>query len=131
MLFPCWIDQTTRQPMRITGWVVALVLWLATPLPAQATLSSSQLEQVALSPRANAQLPLQTPLSDPNERSAPLQAWLGGLPTVWILADYTCETLCGPAISIVSNALADTGLSAGIARGGDFEIFSHPAGVCR
>ncbi|MCP3398981.1 MULTISPECIES: hypothetical protein [unclassified Bradyrhizobium] len=83
------------------------------PLPAQAGLSSSQLEQVVLAPRLNAQLPLQTPMSDLNERSAPLQHWLGGAPTVWILADYTCETLCGPAISIVSNTLADTGLSAG------------------
>ncbi|QOZ44564.1 SCO family protein [Bradyrhizobium sp. CCBAU 53340] len=52
-------------------------------------------------------------MSDLKERSASLQTWLGGVPTVWILADYTCETLCGPAISIVSNALADTGLSAG------------------
>ncbi|WP_083514376.1 hypothetical protein [Bradyrhizobium manausense] len=52
-------------------------------------------------------------MSDENERSAPLKDWLGGVPTVWILADYTCETLCGPAISIVSNALTDTGLSAG------------------
>jgi len=92
---------------------LALVAWIAMPLPAQAGLSSSQLEQVALAPRVNVQLPLQTPLSDLNARSAPLQDWLGGLPTIWILADYTCETLCGPAISIVSNALADTGLSAG------------------
>ncbi|WP_298881553.1 SCO family protein [uncultured Bradyrhizobium sp.] len=92
---------------------MALSAWIAMPLPAQAALSSSQLEQVALAPRANAQLPLQTRLSDLNERSAPLQDWLSGVPTIWILADYTCETLCGPAISIVSNALADTGLRAG------------------
>ncbi|MBR0799842.1 SCO family protein [Bradyrhizobium jicamae] len=92
---------------------MALTAWIAMPLPSQAALSSSQLEQVALAPRADTQLPLQTPLSDLNERSAPLKDWLGGVPTVWILADYTCETLCGPAISIVSNALADTGLSAG------------------
>lgn len=50
---------------------------------------------------------------DVSDRTAPLQSWLGGVPTIWILADYTCETLCGPAISIVSNALADTGLRAG------------------
>ena len=52
-------------------------------------------------------------MSNLTNRSASLQSWLGGMPTVWILADYTCETLCGPAISIVSNALADTGLRAG------------------
>ena len=52
-------------------------------------------------------------MSDLDDRSEQLQDWLGNVPTVWILADYTCETLCGPAISIVSNALADTGLSGG------------------
>jgi protein SCO1/2 len=93
--------------------MVALVAWTTMTLPAQAALSSSQLEQVTLVPRANAQLPLQTRLNDVRDRSAPLQYWLGGVPTVWVLADYTCETLCGPAVSIVSNALADAGLSAG------------------
>lgn len=58
-------------------------------------------------------MPLQIRMNDLNDRSAPLEDWLGGVPTLWILADYTCETLCGPAISIVSNALADTGLRAG------------------
>ncbi|QPF83843.1 SCO family protein [Bradyrhizobium genosp. L] len=114
MLFPYWIDKTAGLPgTLIAGWLVALTAWIAMPLPAQAALSSSQLEQAVLAPRANAQLPLQTPLSDLDNRSAPLQTWLGGVPTVWILADYTCETLCGPAISIVSNALSDTDLHAG------------------
>jgi protein SCO1/2 len=114
MLFPGWIDETkSATRMRIAGWVVALVALIAIPPPAQAALSSSQLAQATLAPRADAQLPLQIRMSDLNKRSAPLQSWLGGIPTVWILADYTCETLCGPAISIVSNALADTGLSAG------------------
>ena len=94
------------------GWIVALLVWVAVQ-PAQAALTASQLEQATLAPRVNAQLPMQLPLSDANDRDAPLASWLGGVPTVWILADYTCETLCGPAISIVSNALADTGLSAG------------------
>lgn len=114
MLFPCWVDKSmSHLRMQLAAWMVALVAWTTMTLPAQAALSSSQLEQVTLAPRANAQLPLKTELNDVRERSAPLQDWLGGVPTVWILADYTCETLCGPAISIVSNALADTGLSAG------------------
>ena len=82
------------------------------PVATQA-LTASQLEQAVLARPTNAQLPLQIQMNDINDRRAPLQDWLGGVPTVWILADYTCETLCGPAISIVSNALADTGLSAG------------------
>ncbi len=102
-----------RTRVRIAGWIVAVVGWVAMPLTAEATVTASQLEQVTVAPRANAQLPRQTRMSDVNDRTAPLQDWLGGVPTIWILADYTCETLCGPAISIVSNALADTGLSAG------------------
>jgi len=114
LLFPCWVEKSTS-PLRqqIAAWIVALVAWIAMQPPAQAALSSSQLKQVTLTPRMNARLPLQIRISDLNDRSALLQDWLGGVPTVWILADYTCETLCGPAISLVSNALADTGLSAG------------------
>ncbi|WGD51588.1 SCO family protein [Bradyrhizobium sp. CB1650] len=74
---------------------------------------ASQLDQATLAPRLNALLPLQVRMGDLNSNTAPLRDWLGDVPTVWILADYTCETLCGPTISIVSNALADTGLSAG------------------
>lgn len=39
---------------------------------------------------------------------------MNGPPTVRVGADYTCETLCSPLLSVVSNALADTGLRAGI-----------------
>jgi protein SCO1/2 len=88
-------------------------LCVATPPPAQADVPATQLAQIALVPRLNAQLPLRIEMSDVSNHTATLQSWLGGVPTLWILADYTCETLCGPAISIVSNALADTGLKAG------------------
>lgn len=104
---------STRRPRATAaGWIIALMAWVALS-PAQAALTTSQLEQTTLAPHVNAQLPMQLRLSDANDRAAPLASWLGAVPTVWILADYTCETLCGPAISIVSNALADTGLSAG------------------
>lgn len=95
------------------GWIVAVCACLTGRLPARAAVTASQLAQTTLAPRANAQLPMQLRLSDTSDRAAPLASWLGAVPTVWILADYTCQTLCGPAISIVSNALADTGLSAG------------------
>jgi protein SCO1/2 len=32
------------------------------------------------------------------------------MPSIWILADYTCQTLCGPVVSIVSEAFGRTGL---------------------
>jgi protein SCO1/2 len=43
----------------------------------------------------------------------PLRSWLGSRPSVWILADYTCKSLCGPVISMVSDALASSGLRPG------------------
>ncbi|WP_271615450.1 SCO family protein [Bradyrhizobium sp. CCBAU 51627] len=82
-------------------------------MPAQAAVTASALDEVNLVPRVNILLPLHIPIRDVSDRTAPLQSWLGGVPTVWILADYTCQTLCGPAVSIVSNALADSGLKAG------------------
>lgn len=104
-----------KQVFRIIAeWIIrlAFVVWM--PSVGQGAVTPSQLEQVALAPRVNALLPLQLRMSDLAGGTKPLQNWLGGVPTVWILADYTCDTLCGPAISIVSNALADTGLRAGI-----------------
>lgn len=104
-----------KQVFRIIAeWItrLAFVVWM--PCVAQGAVTASQLEQVALAPRVNARLPLQIRMSDLAGGTEPLQSWLGSVPTIWILADYTCETLCGPAISIVSNALADTGLRAGI-----------------
>jgi len=73
------LDQKPEPAPRrqIAGCVVALVAWIAAPLPAQAALSSSQLAQATLAPRADAQLPLQIRMSDLNERSAPLQSGQG------------------------------------------------------
>lgn len=97
----------------LAKWVFGLAVLVALSCAAQAAVTGKQLEEVALAPRLNARLPLQLRMSGLGGDSAPLQSWLGHVPSVWILADYTCETLCGPAISIVSNALADAGLRAG------------------
>jgi protein SCO1 len=43
----------------------------------------------------------------------PIPLWLGNKPSIWVLADHTCKTLCGPVISIVSDALAYSGLHPG------------------
>lgn len=90
--------------------LVLLAVWF--PL-ASASASLPELSQVNLLPRNGEALPLQIPLSDDSEAIRPLRAWLGNIPTIWIAADYTCKTLCGPIVSIVSNALVDTGLTAG------------------
>jgi protein SCO1/2 len=86
---------------------------LGTGSVANATLSASDLARVDAAPEFDASLPLALPLQDEQGEARPLQQWLGNAPSVWILADFTCETLCGPIVSIVSDALTHSGLRPG------------------
>lgn len=63
-----------------------------------------------MTPPPKAALPLDLPLQGEDGIAQPLRFWLAGKPAILVLADYTCETLCGPVISIVSDALARSGL---------------------
>ena len=56
-------------------------------------------------PPAHATLPLNLLLQGEDDDRKPVQFWLESKPSVWVLADYTCETLCGPVISVVSDSL--------------------------
>ncbi|MGY4479969.1 SCO family protein [Bradyrhizobium sp. USDA 3364] len=99
----------------ISTWLGAIIaLAIISPGCAHAGLNRAQFERAGLATNAGQQLPLQVPLTSEANETRPLKNWLGSMPTVWISADYTCTTLCGPLISIVSNALADTGLRAGL-----------------
>jgi protein SCO1/2 len=69
---------------------------------------------VGAAPPPNAVLPLNLPLQGEDGATKPLQVWLGTKPSVLLLADYTRATLCGPVISIVSDALAHSGLRPGL-----------------
>jgi protein SCO1 len=93
-------------------WTVVLLL-IALAAPAHAELIGTALGQVEAAPAPNARLPLQLELSGAGGDMQPLQQWLHGKPSVWVLADYTCKTLCGPIVSIVSDALRQTGLKPG------------------
>jgi protein SCO1/2 len=90
----------------------ALLIALAAPCQVHAELIRSQLGKVEATPAPNAQLP-QLELRGEAGDIQTLQHWLGGKPTLWVVADYTCKTLCGPVISIVSDALRQTGLKPG------------------
>jgi protein SCO1/2 len=92
--------------------IVALALLGANSVLAAVT--QRDLMNVDVAPPANAALPLDLLLQDEDALRKPLQFWLGTKPSAWVLADYTCETLCGPVISIVSDALARSGLRPGI-----------------
>jgi protein SCO1 len=102
--------RATALVFRVT---VALLIVLAAPCFAHAELFGSQLRRIEAAPAPNAQLPLQLTLQGEPGDIKPLQQWLGGKPTIWVLADYTCKTLCGPIVSVVSDTLQQTGLKPG------------------
>jgi len=94
-----------------------IALILATAAPSRAAITRRDLAEVGVTPPPGAALPLDLPLHE-DATSKPLRAWLGAKPAVLVLADYTCETLCGPIISIVADALDHSGLRAGT----DFDL---------
>jgi len=98
-------------PRRITIAMLAAVLITATPL--RAALTQRDLADVGVTVQPNTALPLNLPLHGEDDTTKPLKFWLGAKPSVWVLADYTCQTLCGPVISIVSDTLARSGLHPG------------------
>jgi protein SCO1/2 len=101
--------------MGIAARSIALAILLAVfyaPSPVLA-LSKTDLAQIDAAPAADAVVPPLLSLQGETGESRPLRDWIGDTPSVWILADYTCQSLCGPVISIVSDALARSGLRPG------------------
>jgi protein SCO1 len=93
------------------GAITAFLLVNTAPL--HAALTRHDLSDVGITPPPNAALPLNMMLEGEDGAKKPVRFWLGNRPSIWVLADYTCETLCGPVISIVSAALAHSGLHPG------------------
>jgi protein SCO1/2 len=92
---------------------LAIVAILCAAVPARAAIVQRDLDGVGVAPPLNAALPLDLRLQGEDGSSKPLRSWLGATPDVLVLADYTCETLCAPVISITSDALAHSGLRPG------------------
>lgn len=109
----CWSDGS-RSDFRRPVFAVLLV-WIAICAPAfsvDAALLSKDIASVVASPPAGAQLPLDVPLSeDPNV--APLRKWLDGRPSVWVMVDFTCRSLCSPILRTMADVLGKTGLRPG------------------
>lgn len=86
----------------------ALVALLALATPAAAALSPSQLQDVSATPPPGARLPAGLRFIDQYGRPFTLQA--APVPTILLFADYTCNHLCGPGITLTAGALHDAGL---------------------
>jgi protein SCO1/2 len=88
--------------------VMAFLLVLATG--AQGALTRRELDGVSLAPPAGAAAPLALKFRDIDDRRVTLREAIGGRPSLLLFVDYTCRTICGPALAIASGALAQTGL---------------------
>lgn len=102
---------------RLVAITILIVLFAANS-SAIAALSGSDLAGIEAAPAPDAVLSPLLPLEGTEGEAKLLRQWLGNMPSIWILADYTCQTLCGPVISIVSDALGRTGLQPG----SDFQL---------
>ena len=96
--------------MRGTTFILFLVFW---PAAALAGLTEAQVAQVALSPPPGARVPTVLRFKDLNGHDVSLGDAIAGRPTLLLPADFTCTQICGPALSIATSALGETGLQAG------------------
>lgn len=78
--------------------MIALLLLLGSGPP--------QLDGVGLDSRPRALLPLEMALADEEGRTRPLGAWLGGEPTLLVLAYYRCPSLCDVVVREAAAAAA-------------------------
>jgi protein SCO1 len=90
--------------------LVTAAFLLALPTEALAGLTRSELAVVSLSPLTNAAAPLALRFRDVEGRRTTLGEALDGRPAILLFVDYTCQTICSPALAIASGALSQTGL---------------------
>jgi protein SCO1/2 len=99
--------------MRALAAFVALALALCCAWPVRATLSAADLAAVSLNPKEGASIPTDLPVIDDDGRLTTLGAVTHGKPSLLILADYNCHTLCGPVLLIAAAAIRHSGLVVG------------------
>jgi protein SCO1 len=80
---------------------------------ANASLSPAELAKVALAPPENAAVPLNLVFHDLTGRAVTFAQTLNHVPSLLLFVDFTCHTICRPALAIASGALGETGLRAG------------------
>jgi protein SCO1/2 len=93
--------------------VLALLILLTACLPVRAGLTDLDLTRVDVTLPSDARVPLSLTLFDETGDDRTLGSIIDGRPTALLLADYTCETLCGAVTTIVASAIASAGLRPG------------------
>lgn len=100
---------TRAVPATLRASVIAILMWL-TPGATSAGLTQHDLADVALTPPPNAVMPLDLTFQDTDGRKRTLRDAIGQRAAIVLFVDYTCRTVCRPAVAIVSGALEQTGL---------------------
>jgi protein SCO1/2 len=103
---------TRRVVWAVATPLLSVVLVVLAP-SAEAGLTAPAIDAVGASPPAGARVPLSVGLLDETGAPQTLQAAIDHTPSVFILADYACQALCGPVLTLASTALASSGLTAG------------------
>lgn len=93
--------------------LLAAIISLAVAGPAVAGLTERELAGVSFAPPSGARVPVSLKFQDRENSKVTLGEALDGRPGLLIPVDYTCRSVCGPALSIAAAALTQTGLSAG------------------
>ena len=99
-----------------SGTVIGAALMLAAGLaaaPASGALSERELARAVARPPAGTQLPAGLAVRDKGGARTTLGRVAGGRPLVLIFADYTCQHVCGPGLTLTAGALRDTELAPG------------------
>lgn len=92
----------------------ALLLALLASAPAHAGLTRDQLAHVSVRPPSGAAEPMDLALTNADTgRASTLARAAAGSPLVLVFADYACATLCGPALAVTGQRLAESGLEPG------------------
>jgi protein SCO1 len=84
----------------VVAAIAACAMVLASP--AFAALTKADLDAVGLHPPENAKVPLALWLTESDGRRVTLQTITASKPTLLVLVDFTCHTICGPILSIVA-----------------------------
>ncbi len=92
---------------------LALSLTLLCASPARAGLTEVDIKAVEFAPPTNARVPLNLRYRDVEGAEITLADAMARRPALLLPVDYACRQTCGPALSIVSSALAQTGISPG------------------
>jgi protein SCO1/2 len=81
------------------------LVWALGASVAQATVLSSDLQQVEVSPTPGARVPVDLPWKNESGDIVGIRQAMAGRPALLVFADYTCSSLCGPILTFVADAL--------------------------